>query len=53
MGLDGVIMVLQILAYRLIKVTNKHNLPELLRKEPQAGRPFSAVFTTSQLTTGY
>ena len=40
-------MVSVLLAYRLIKVENQNTLPELLRKEPYAGRTFSAVFTTS------
>ena len=34
MGLEGVFLGSVLLAYRLIKVKNKHTLPELLRKEP-------------------
>ena len=34
MRLEGVFVVSLLLAYRMIKVKNKHTLPELLRKEP-------------------
>ena len=54
MGLDGVFVVSQLLAYRLIKVKNSHTLAELLRKEPyRRGDRFRQFLQVHNFTTGY